>query len=134
MAEPDRPAIMIEVSRHAEFAQDQDADEVDDEDCRAEPPQLENALLRDDRADKKIYQDDDGDAAKRNRFNVGDQRSRPEIRRLRHASADRGDHRAEKLDPLHQIAASVHDAFADIGAERDQKMTPRRRCGASKAR
>ena len=54
MAEPERPATMIEVEQHAEFAQHQDADEIDGEVGRAEAPQLENALLRDDAADQEI--------------------------------------------------------------------------------
>ena len=58
-AEPERPATMIEVRSTAEFAQDQDADQVDDERRRAEPNELENALLRDDAADQERDQHDD---------------------------------------------------------------------------
>ena len=49
--------------QHAELAQDQDADEVDDEDLGAEIAQLEGALLRDDGADDGRHQHDDRDGA-----------------------------------------------------------------------
>ena len=50
-AEPERPATHDRGQQHTEFAQHEDADQIDHETRRAEALQLENALLGDDRAD-----------------------------------------------------------------------------------
>ena len=121
MAEPERPAIMIEVRSTPSSRKIRMPIRSTTRIVAPKPPQLENALLRDNRADKEIDENDDGDAAKRDQFNMGHQRSRPEKRWISHASANRRDHGAEKRNPLHQVAAGVDDALADIGAERHQK-------------
>ena len=46
--------------QHADLAQHQDADEVDDVLVRAELAEMEEALLRDDAADQEGYKQDDG--------------------------------------------------------------------------
>ena len=56
---PDRPATMIATIEHAEFAQDQHADEIDDIFLGAELTKIEKALLRDDGADHESDQQND---------------------------------------------------------------------------
>ena len=49
--------------QHADFAQHQDADHVDDVDIGAELPEMENALLGNDAADQEGDEDNDGHRA-----------------------------------------------------------------------
>ncbi len=79
IADPERPGDHNRRQQDAEFAQDQNADKIDDENGRAETSQLENALLRHNGADQKIDQDDDRDAAKRDGFQMENQRRAAEI-------------------------------------------------------
>ncbi|QTK78507.1 hypothetical protein AT6N2_C0635 [Agrobacterium tumefaciens] len=98
---------------NADFTQLQNADEIDDEDFGTEIPELERALLGDDRADQEGHQHDDRHGAHAHMVDLVDDRRRrnaaspPEL----HLRAAHG--RAENIHPREEIRAVLHDGLAD---------------------
>ena len=126
-AEPERPATMMRGQEHGEFAQDEDADQVDDEGGGAELLKLEDALLGDDAADKERDQHDDRHAAIGDLLELVDHRRAAELRRACD-DADQGrDHFPEEGDAADEVPARIGDALADIDQEIDEPGVPDRR-------
>ena len=108
MAEPERPAIMMEVSSTPSSRSDQHADQVDGIGRGAEAAKLENALLRDDAADQEIDRHDDRHGAQREDFHVENHRGRPHQRGLsvtRSAAAANSPRKATPVMTLPPIMA-----------------------------
>ncbi len=119
--------------KHAQFAQRQNADEIDRISRRAEAFQQIDAALGDDAADEKIDERDDRHAAEGEGFEVKDDGSAAKPRRRNNAPAERRNDAAEKFDPLEDIAAGIDNALAHV-FENDARIKPlvlRRRGKAS---
>ena len=106
---------------HAEFAQDEDADEVDDEGRGAELLELEDALLGDDAADQERDQHDDRHAAIGDLLELVDDRRAAELRPGLSTTRIRADDElAEEGDAADEVPAGPGDALADIDEEIDE--------------
>ena len=103
--------------QHAEFAQDEEADEVDHEGRRAEALQLEDALLGDDAPDQERDQHDDRHAAERDLFQLVDQGRKPEMLRPRDDAHERRDDLAKKADAARKIPPGVDHGPSHVGQE-----------------
>ena len=122
--DPVRPAIMIEVIKHAKFAQTQDANQIDGVGGGAEAGELEDALLGDDRADQEVDQHDDRHAAQPVHLEVMHHRGPAPAPRLRGEAQEHHDDFAEIVDNVEEIDARVVDRLAD---RREQRDSMRRR-------
>ena len=121
IAEPERPAIMIEVSSTPSSRSTRMPIEVDRERRRAEARELEDALLRDDRADEEIDQQDDRRAAQREDLEM-DRRSRSSAS----AGGRTSDGQADRNDAAEEI-----DAADEVGARRRRRFRRCRRAAKS---
>ena len=119
IAEPVRPAIMIEVIKHAELAQTQDANQTDGVIRSAEFGELEDALLGDDRADQEVDQHDDRHAAQPVHLEVIHHRRPAPAPRLRGEAHEHHDDFAQIVDDIEEIDAGVVDGLADRREQRD---------------
>jgi hypothetical protein len=68
---------------HADLAQHQDADEIDNQEIRAEVPEQIRTLLRDDRADQERNEEDDRHRPKAGAVEMRDNGGNPQPPRLR---------------------------------------------------
>ena len=103
--------------QHAEFAQHEDADEVDDEDVGAEIGQLVGALLGDDRADDGRHQHHDRDGADAHAVDLVEDRRHVDAvaaAELHLAAAYGG---AEDVHGGEEVVAHLVDALADLGED-----------------
>ena len=92
---------MIADDQHADLAQHQDADHVDDVDVGAEFAEMENALLRDDAADQEGDQQDDRHRAPADIVELVHHRGEAEAARMRgHAAASTTIERAQHVDEV----------------------------------
>ncbi len=105
---------------HRQFAQDEDAGEVDDERRRAELHELENALLGHDAADEERDQDDDRHPAIGDLLELIDDRRAAEAPRPCENAQQSGDELAEERRPADQVPACSGDALADVDEELDE--------------
>ena len=83
--------------QHADFAQHQDADHVDDVDVGAEFAEMEDALLRDDAADQEGDQQDDRHRAPADIVELVHHRGETEYVRLRNDAHQRDAERAQHV-------------------------------------
>ena len=115
--------------QHAEFAQHQNADQVDGEGRGAEAAQLENALLRHDAADQEIDGDDDRHRAQARNFRCGrPSRSERESAGLNEHPQRADGEFAEKGDAADRLSRRGIDAPL---AEPDQQVDERRALAAA---
>ena len=119
--------------QHADFAQHQHAEHVDDEDIGAELAEMEDALLGDDAADQEGDQHDDRHRAPAHLLEMMHGRGQAEAARMKE-DPDAG---AASTAPSMSIrdgdrAADAGDAAADlIEHAGDRRRRPRRRAGAA---
>jgi hypothetical protein len=113
--------------QHAEFAEDQDADEVDDEVLGAEEAELEDALLGDDAADQQRDQRDDRHRLEAGAVEMEDDRGEAEPRRIADRGDEAADDAAEDAERLDDVAGGVRHRPAERLEEGDQRQRPRRR-------
>ena len=89
---------MIADEQHADLAQHQDADHVDDENVGAEPAEMEDALLGDDAADQEGDQQDDRHRPPADAVELMHQRGQAEaggrVSDAQHGDDDRAEHAA----------------------------------------
>ena len=104
---------MIADDQHADLAQHQHADHVDDIDVGAEVAEMENALLRDDGADQEGDEQDDRHRAPADPVEMMHDRSEAEAAWMRDHAEHRQHQRAEKLHDQRQRAADLGDGAAD---------------------
>lgn len=100
--------------QHADLAQHQHAEHVDDENIGTELTEMENALLRDDAADQKRDQHHDRHRAPAHLFQVMDSGGQAEAAGMDDDVAGRGQHRAQHVDQSDQGAADPGHAAADL--------------------
>ena len=82
---------------HADLAQDEDAQHVDDVGLGAEPAEMEKALLRDDAADQESDQQDDGDRLQADAIEVMHGGGEPERLRPHEDAPERHTDRAQHV-------------------------------------
>ena len=119
IADPVRPAIMIEVMSTPSSRKPRTPTKLDGVVCGAELGELEDALLGDDRADQEIDQHDDRHAAQPVHLEVIDHRGPAPAPRRRGEAQEHHDDFAEIVDDVEEIGAGVVDRLADRREQRD---------------
>ena len=104
---------------HADFAQHQDRDHVDDIGVGAEGAETQDALLRENGADQERGEKDDRDGAQPDAIELIDRRGQPQPPRMGDGRQDRRRHRAEHVRDQNDRPAHVGDGAADL-VEPDQ--------------
>ena len=100
--------------QHADFAQDQNADHVDDVNIRAEPAEMEKSLLRDDAADQEGDEQDDRYRLPADPVEMMYGRCQSEGFGLDERIEERRAHRAEHVQERHETARGIFNRLAEI--------------------
>ena len=111
---------------HAELAEDEDADQVDDEILGAEEAELEHALLGDDAADEQRDEGDDRHRLKAGAVDVIDDRGEAEPRGMEDGAAEAADHAAEDAERLDEVVPRIDRRAAERLEELDEQDALRR--------
>ena len=108
--------------QHADLAQHQDADHVDDVDVGAEFAEMENALLRDDGADQERDQQDDRHRPPADIVELMYHRGEAKTARVRHDARKYDHQRAQHVDNGGERAAHSDNAHADRADRGGERM------------
>ena len=113
--------------QHADLAQDENADEVDGVHLGAEFAEVEDALLRNDGADQKGDEQDDGDGLPADAIELIDRRGEAKVARAgEHANRGNADG-AEHIGEGAEVAPEARQPAPQSGESRDDGVGLRRR-------
>ena len=121
---------MIATSSTPISLQDEDAKHVDNENIRAEFPEMKDALLRYNAADQEGDENDDRNRAPANLLEMMDGRDQAKRTRMAHHPAAGRQHRAQHPDQARQRRSEPDNIAPDVFEQADQRvLTGRGRIG-----